>query len=242
MENKVKYFNFPIQLLEGVLAGRHNEVFNNIVHYATYDRAIKMFEKDPQYLKNKFEESIKYFDIFFDDNDRAYEASKALFNKFEPKKEGNPKPPKVGINRDVLLDYKINVKTAFELASLVAYLALKSIVQRKPYCKITNRFWLSRMDGKAQCILIEQLLTKEVIKYSNEYQLKKIKSELTEKWGLVQYGRYTRGFYVSFTMKLDDLVYQVEKKRKMYQKKKQKKNQEDALSKAMARLENEFQN
>ena len=93
------------------------------------------------------------------------------------------------------------------------------------------------MDGHSSSVTEGQQLSDKIKVFNNEYQIKKIKAELSDNWGLVHYGRYTRGFYVSFTMELEDLIYQVEKKRKSRKLKQQKNERKNALENALKRLE-----
>lgn len=57
---------------------------------------------------------------------------------------------------------------------------------------------------------------------------KKIKNELKDHWGLKSYSRYTRGFYVSFNMTLENLIKTAEADRTA-RKEKQKRLEEKAL-------------
>ena len=92
------------------------------------------------------------------------------------------------------------------------------------------------MDGKSKSCEFDNL-TKEIRKYANEYQTKKIKYELRDGWKLIHYSRYTRGFYVSFKLTLQELVYEAEKRRKSFRQKKQKEVEKEALKRALKRLE-----
>jgi hypothetical protein len=118
----------------------------------------------------------------------------------------------------------------------LGFLAIKSILQNKPYCKITNNFWLSRMSGFSKSVSDPSKLPKSILKYSNEYQTKKIKQELILEWYLVYFARYTRGFYVSFKLDLNQLTLEAEKRRRATQVKQLKIAQDEALKLAMKKL------
>ena len=139
------------------------------------------------------------------------------------------------IHLSIYWDYRNNEKTEFDKVCLLAFLGIKSIIQNKAYCKIDNRFLLARMDGKAKSVDFPAL-SKCIGKYANEYQTKKIKSALRNSWGLCTYGRYTRGFYVSFSMNLDSLVFEAEKRRKSTKEKQHKKLENEAVKKALLKL------
>ena len=121
--------------------------------------------------------------------------------------------PMSGISTKMFYEFRDNEKKEFEKICLLGFLALKSIIGKKPYCKVDNKFWLSRMAGNAKSV-DNDMLPDIIKKYSSEYMTKKVKSELKKHWGLKSYSRYTRGFYVSFDMKFEALVYEVEMKRK----------------------------
>jgi hypothetical protein len=237
-----KYFNFPIALLEGFLKDDAN-VLNDIYDYATYVKAVSYYEKEGfEWVENEVaEKAVSLSDSFYGiktgDKTKAYENGMQLFNSIPSK------TPMAGINIDVFFDYFENSKTDFEKVCLLAFLSIKSILQNKAYCKITNKYWLSRMDGKACSIKTEDKrnfegLSKEIKDFSNEYQTKKIKAELENNWGLSSYSRYNRGFYVSFKLDINALVYEAEKRKKSTKEKQTKLSKELALKKALARLNN----
>jgi len=140
-----------------------------------------------------------------------------------------------GINSKIIYDYRTNFKTDFDKVCLLAFLAIKSIIANKAYCKIDNNFLWSRMDGNSKSVDVSEL-SEEVKVYANRYQIDKIKKELIFNWYLVYYSRHTRGFYVSFKLDLEELVFEAEKKRKAVKEKQQKQAQNEALKKALERL------
>lgn len=231
MAEKERYFNVPIQLYKGFMIDSIM-CLNNVLHYACYDYTVKN--------NCPFKEAATYFNIKFGDNTKrdllnAESKGKELYNSIT----GNP--PKVGIRLSLYWEYRKDGKTDFEKICLLAYLSIKSILQTKAYCKIENRFFLSRMDGNAKVIDLITL-SKEIKPFGNEYQLVKIKKELVLKWNLKHYSRHTRGFYVSFSMNLTDLIYEAEKSRKSYLEKQQKENEKKAIAAALERLKNNTTN
>ncbi len=228
MQNKVeRYFNAPIQLYKGFVLDCDTCLFN-IVRYACFEYTIKN--------DCTIKDAVNFYGINIGDNtksnlQRAFEIGKELHEKIPINS------PMVGINKEVFFKYKSEDKTEFEKICLLAYLSIKSIVQNKSYCKIDNKFLLSRMDGNPSVIDLNKL-SPEIKKHSKEYQLVKIKNELIKSWNLKHYSRYTRGFYVSFSMELEDLIYEAEKKRKTYLEKLQKELQKVAVAKALDKLKN----
>ena len=231
-----KYYNFPIVLLEGFMVDNTN-VFKNIHAYATYVQALTYYEKEGfnwvvnEDIEKAITLSDSYFGVKTGDKLKTFETGKELFDSIPLK------TPKVGLSIDMFLDYYRNDKDDFQKVCLLGFLAIKSILQKKAYCKITNNYWLSRMDGKAKSIEDFSQLSSSIKKYANEYQTKKIKSELRDYWSLVTYARYTRGFYVSLKLNLEKLVYEAEKRRRSTKEKQAKSAQKIALDKALKRLE-----
>ncbi len=225
--SKERYLNFPIQLLQGFILN-DKVCLINICDYAIYVHSLKL-----DYGNNgmsRFKSSASYYGVTFDSIKENYLNGKMLFDSIELKS------PMTGLNITIYWDFIKNKKTEFEKVSLLALLALKSIIGFKPYCKVTNRYWLSRMDGKIKAIDNKCDLSKELRKYYSEYQTKKIKRELHLNWGLKDYGRYTRGFYASFSLTMDQLVYEAEKRRESYKEKTYKNMQNESLKKALLKL------
>lgn len=227
-KNNIRYLNFPIQMLGGFLLDSKG-VLDDVMDYSVYAHSVENLELGNE--EDAFKSSAKYFGISFGNPSESIKNGEALYDSLGT---GNPM---VGIDRDMLFDYYKNHKSEFEKRCLLGYLAIRSILMDKPYCKTTNDNWFSRMDGKASKTPKEKL-SKEIRNFYNEYQAKKIKTELSLKWNLKTYSKYTRGFYVSFKLDLDDLVFHAEKRRKSYQLKKLKNETERARLKALERLKN----
>ena len=83
----------------------------------------------------------------------------------------------------------------------------------QPYTKVTNEYLIGRMAGNSGK---SEFIPDGIIKYNNRYQLDKIKMELKLNWRLKLYASNTRGFYISFSLKYDDLIFHAEMRRKKY--------------------------
>lgn len=221
----VKYFNFPVQLLAGFLKDK-SKVLDNIFDYAISAKVLTLEGTE----EKRTNDSLKYFGVTHGDSKACLKNGLKWYNSLPTFS------PMVGINKSVYFDYYKNHKDEFEIVCLLAFLAIKSIVQNKPYCKIDNNFLLSRMDGNAKTVSDYTELSPEVARYANEYQTKKIKTELSNGWGLVTYSRYTRGFYVSFTLSIEDLVFEAEKRRKSTKEKQSKEREKEAVKMALIKL------
>ena len=222
MEKELRYFNFPIQLLNGFIE-HHSKVLSDILDYALYEHSLKL-EHGTEL--QRLEASAKYFNVSLGSANRVLKDGKAIYNRME-------KPcVMVGISLEMYWDYKSNEKSEWDNICLLGFLGLKSIIQSKSYCKIDNKFWLARMDGKAKSCEYAQL-SDTIKKYANEYQTKKIKIALRNGWWLVTYSRYTRGFYISFKMSLESLILEAESRRLSTKEKQFKLREKDAVDNAL---------
>lgn len=225
MKVDVKYFNFPIQLLDGFMDDSHL-VLNNIFDYAIYQHSLKLSGTKME----RFKAACEWFGVTSGNTTLSITNGQELTDSI---------PlccPKVGISRTMWFDFYQNEKTDFDKICLLGYLAIKSILQTKPYWKLDNKFWLSRMDGKAKAVNELWELSETMCNLASEYQTVKIKKELRNNWGLITYSRYTRGFYVSFSLTLEQLVYEAERLRKSTKDKQHRAAEKAALTKAMERL------
>lgn len=221
MEKAERYFNAPIQLLSGFLVNSKKSI-NDVMDYSCYEHSVNEGVS--------LEGAADFFGIILRDIPNVKKNGAQLYRTID-------KSVVVGINKNKLFEFYKEEKTEFEKACFLAFLSLKSILQKKPYCKIENKFFLARMDGKCKSIKDLTELSEQVFKYSNEYQTVKIKRALADSWGLVTYSRYTRGFYVSFSLSLTDLIYEAEKRRQSVKNKQRKEFENNALKMALERLQ-----
>ena len=231
MSKEVRYFNFPIQLLAGFLENT-NKCLCDISNYAVYEHSLKMNNSKEL---DRFNASAKYYRITFGNVKSSLSNGKELYDSMPLKS------PKTGINLTIWWDFYKNEKAEFDKVCLLGFLALKSIVQQKAYSKTNNKLWLPRMDGKAKNDNVS-FLSDSIKKYDNEYQTKKIKTELQINWGLVSYSYKTRGFYISFKMNRKDLAFQAENKKHSNKVKQLKEQDKQAREQALLRIQNNTTN
>lgn len=221
MKEEEKYFNFPIQLLEGFMID-HQSVLRNILHYAIYAGALKLeFGNEIE----KFKSSADFLNVSLANMEVALSNGKMLFESLPSNS------PKVGLSTSIFWTYYTEDKSEFEKACFLAFLAIKSIVGRKEYCKTTNNLILARMEGKVKSITDNSELSNEVSFFSNRYQLTKIINELKSNWGLVYYSRNIRGSYVSFKIDFESLVRIAENAKKTNKLKREKAIENDIIKK-----------
>jgi hypothetical protein len=221
-----KYFNFPIQLLEGFMKNSE-KVIMNIKDYAVYENSLKLEHgTDLQQIKD----SANFYNMKLGNVNDTYKNGLKLYRNIPIKS------PKVGMNLSIWWDFYKNEKTEFDKICLLAFLSIKSLIGAKPYYKATNLYLWARMDGKINAIVEVSELSVEVRKFANEYQTTKIKTALRNSWGLVHYARYTRGFYVSFKFTLKQLILEAEKCRISTKEKQYKEQEKEALKEVLEQL------
>jgi hypothetical protein len=225
--SKEKYFNFPIQLLEGFMIDENKKILNDICDYSVYENSLELeFGKELQKIKD----SASFYNMNLGNDKKALDNGKMLYNSIPTNS------PKAGLNLSIFWDFYKNDKTEFDKICLLAFLGIKSIIGSKSYCKLTNLFLWSRMDGKTNAIVTVSELSNEIRKYANEYQTKKIKTALRNNWGLVHYARHTRGFYVSFKITLKQLIFEAEKRRISTKEKQYKEQEKETLKQVLEQL------
>lgn len=227
-KSEEKYFNFPIQLLEGFLLDS-KKVLDDILNYSVYKESLKLeYGTELQMIKY----SEKFFNLKLGNYQNTLDSGKLLYNSMPTIS------PKAGLSVTIFFEFYKNDKSDFDKACLLAFLGLKSIIGKKSYCKTINLYLWARMDGKTKAIDNVLQLSNEVRKYANEYQTKKIKTALRNNWGLVHYARYTWGFYVSFILDLKKLITEAEKRRKSTIEKQYKELEKKLLNEVLEEIKN----
>ncbi len=221
----IRYFNFPVVLLQDFMDNSKTSL-KNILYYSLYSHSLRLDYGDEM---ERFRNAVEYYDVPVKNIDDEFFFAQELYD-FTP-----ANTPIVGLNTDIFWRFFLNKKTDFEKICLLGFLAIKSILGEKSYCKIDNRFWLSRMAGLPKSCDID-FLPDVFQKYSSEYMTKKIKNELKDNWGLKSYSRYTRGFYVSFDMTLENLVRTAEAKRKASKEKQKRLEEKELVQKVLQEL------
>ena len=199
--SKPAYLTFPIILLKYGITDIKKSM-NSAMNYCLYYQFnLNHNSSDP------LGQASDYLGINFYDYEEAIIEGEMLYQTI------NDNAPKTSISKEMIFDFYKNKKSEFEIVCFLAFASLKSIIQKQVYKKITNEYLLNRMSGNSRTgAPINPLLKK----YSNRYQLDKIKTELQLNWGLKYYAVKTRGFYVSFTMPLNELAVIAERKNRSY--------------------------
>lgn len=224
MSEKIRYLTFPVAILKDSLTDV-KQCVNNAMYYCLYDYC----QRHTGMKDSLIDEAGHFYGITWYNKKNAYANGRVLYNLIPPKS------PKTSITKKMIFDFYNNEKSEFEIVVFLAFAAIRSILQKQPYIKITNDYLIGRMSGNSgKGESINPLLTK----YTSRYQLDKIKRELEINWGLKLYGNHTRGYYVSFELALDNLIMQAELKRKRYKEKQLRNRKNEALRMVNAELKN----
>lgn len=245
---EVNYFNFPVMLLQDAF-NNIRKTMDNIMFYAGYVHTLKLeFGDESEMMKS----AGKYFGMKYGSNYESYRNGKMLYDSLLENL------PMTGINKDVCFDFYKNPKSADEIAVLLAFLAIKSIIGKKSHIKSTNDFLMARMGGYAsikqllpslpkswdkynsneKMVLMQKVLPEPLAQYATRRKLDKIKFELQANWNVNYFAYYTRGFYISIdkTFDLNKLVLEAEKRRKSTRQKQLKQKKVDARRNALNKL------
>jgi hypothetical protein len=223
--NEYVYLNFPVQMMQGGFTDI-KAVCLKAINYGTYDYMVRNGFSGV----NGFSEALKELDITYGNHEAGFKSSKDIYQQT---KDSIEKLVTVSIKRDLLFEYFKNDKSEFEIAVFLGYVALKSIIGKKPYIKITNDYLLARMCGYSSIVELEKDYSPERCKYSTRYHLDKVKTKLESDFGLKLYGQKTRGFYVTFKLSLLDLVYHAELKRESRKEKERKALKTDTINQVL---------
>lgn len=176
-DKKLEYYNFPIQLLNGFMddpvASLEKITAYNIYYWSNdwkddvtasipLNRVLKFLRlTDTEYMRN------------------FLGLGETIYNSIPNNS------PTVGIRRNVLIDYWVNIesKSKYDLIALVAHLALKSIIGRSKWKKVYYDFWFSRMDGKVHKVDFSEL-SPSISEFNTTHKKDRIKKKLTTFWGL----------------------------------------------------------
>jgi len=224
-----KYFNFPIQLLKGFLVDS-GKVLSDIANYAVYAHSTSLEYNEEL---SAFRSAASFYNIKFGKPVHAFDNGKELYEEY------SEDSPMVGITLSMYWDFNKDNKSEVQKLHLLGFLALKSILGNKTFCKTDNRMLFSRMDGQVKKLEFWQL-SEEMYKYCStkhkaNYWAPKIRAEVY-RWEMKSYSVRTHGFYISLKLSIDDLVFEAEKRKLKYKELEQKNEIQNARAKALERL------
>ncbi len=216
--SKPKYLTFPIMILRDA----HKDLqacIDNAFYYCLYDRSLRIY--------GDMQSAADDLEIIYGDLEESFENGRIIYESIDTK------CPKTSISKDMIFKFYKEKKSEFEIISFLAFAAIRSILQKKKYQRITNAYLISRMAGNSRA---NDPLPSWIDKYNNRYQLSKIKNELELKWGLKIYNQRTRGYFVSFYLTREELCFQALAKSEKVKQAKLKIEKAEALELAKQRL------
>ena len=146
------------------------------------------------------------------------------------------KEPMPMLSVNLLIDYLRDEKSEFEIAQLLAYMAIRSILGKKPYGRTNVKLVAARMFGysshKAIPAELNPAIKALMIKYTKRYQMGKLLLQLKLSWHVVTYSRNMRGLYVGIGISLVTLAMAGEKRKQKFKIEQLKKAEIEAQQKA----------
>jgi hypothetical protein len=201
MSNKdEKYFNFPIQMLKQL----HTDLrafCDNAFDVGVHNKA-KTLEGDQ---RKQTKDALKFLNVTAGDSERSMINGRSISGRYPENS------PIVGIGTEMFFDFYKNAKTEFDVSCLAAFLAIRSILGKKPYCKTNKQLIHARMFGYVSTKDVPTKLSPQEAKYKLRWHMDKILIELQLNWHLKLYAGHQRGMCVSFDLELPELVKMVEK-------------------------------
>lgn len=221
------YFTFPVMLLPQLAEG-HKMFAGLVIKWAVYNHSLKISEGSDS---ERLDQAIQNLEIdieedrngWYDEAAKIYEATKGY-------------KVTTSIAKEIILSYRDEDKAPDEVNALLMFAALKSMIGKKIYMKVNNRYLLSRMAGLEKSVQSEEQLPDYVKAISSRYKLNKIRDTLMMDWGLKYDGKKTRGWYATFNFSLEQLIEKVEMKRLSYHKKKYSEEQDETRKKVLRNI------
>lgn len=187
------YFNFPIVLLQGFMSDSRKCLYD-VFSYCVFD-----------FMQNNSEDEMKeFFGISKYNKDRVLQYGKQLYDSINNEAF-------TGLSVSLFWQFYNEYKTDMDKITLLAYLAIKSIVGKRPFAKVTNQNLIyRRMAGYTH---IQGALPEEILAYCTRRKFENIKTDLKEYYNVSFYAYYTRGRYISTQLDFETLCKVAEKQR-----------------------------
>ena len=221
MSRKI-YLTFPIVIMTNY-GLRIKDALNEVMEYCLYDKMIR-------YEENPSEAAIR-MGITFHNIEKSIKKGKQLYDTIDGK------AVKTSISKDMIFDFYENSKTDFEIITLIAFAAIRTIIQKQSCVKITNEYLLGRMSGNNKKGEIADFIKP----YTSRYQLDKIKTELQLNCALKLFGLRMRGYYVSFILSLNSLAMVAAEKNRRYKQKRLRMMKQEAALAAQEQLKKRYE-
>ncbi len=145
------------------------------------------------------------------------------------------------LSTNLLFDYLKNEKNEFEIAQLLAYMAIRSIIGKSQYGKTNKQHIVARMFGfssiKAMPSELTPAIKQLVCKYNLRYHIDKLLQQLELNWHVETYSNYMRGLYVGIGISKEMLAIAAETKKQKNKMAKLRNDKAEARNKALRMIE-----
>jgi hypothetical protein len=202
-KGKQLYFNFPIILIQDLFTNK-SKALNNIFDVAIYNSA-KRYTNDVSI--ELFISSAKHHGVTLGNNKNCFKNAVLLTNSIDGK------CATAGISKEMLFDYYKNEKTERQLLQLACFLAIKSIIGTKSYCKTNKALIHARLFGYSSINDVPSIKGMTDLQYKyfahdgiNKYQIDRLIESLELQWHLKLISDHSKGFYLSFDLSLEQLA------------------------------------
>ncbi|RYY51428.1 MAG: hypothetical protein EOO06_00050 [Chitinophagaceae bacterium] len=183
-QTPITELKFPIALLRGSLRDI-NSCLDDIIFYNVYllARPRQGQATDAQ----NFTEAARLLGISSNDPQAAYLKAQDMFVQYRTS-------PFAGISMELLKKYYNKPVAEFDVACLLGYIALRSILLDRPWHKTTKAEIYARMTGRTS------LPSKERSgeRYLKRYHMDRLLRALEAGWGLHTFSHQTMGLYFGF--------------------------------------------
>jgi hypothetical protein len=234
MAKDEKYFNFPIKMLQTL----HD---NPALFYEFVSTVgIYLFAQTLEgHEENRFKYSCDFFEIKWNIKaSTAFKKATDYMSHLYGSDEGYKKAPSTGLNKDMYWDFRLHVKTEWDIICLAAFLGIKSIIGTKPYCKTNKGLILARMFGynTVKDMPVHKYANPAQKKYFKRWHMDKLLIELQLNWHLKLISNHQRGMYISLdeSVTLDQLAELIIKRKQDSKEQILKDQKRRAIEKAKA--------
>ena len=121
------------------------------------------------------------------------------------------------VGKHILFHFRDNEKKENEVAQLLAYIAVRSIIGEKNYIKTNKQHIVARMFGFGSVKNIKNIKSEDLFnKYSKRHHIDKLLLALQLDWNICIYSNRTRGLFLSLSkyFSLQKLIEIAEQKKK----------------------------
>ena len=214
--SKTIYFNVPITIIEGIFEN-HKDTLNKIAYWAAADvmNGLKGYNQ-----LAKLMEARRVLQLSFQVNQSVYQLCLDTQKKYSGARAG------LSLEQIKHLNQCWGFLKDSDKVVWLAFIALKSILGNKTYCKTNDLMLFARMNGLVRAYSSEEdLLEHSHPVIANHYTRRKretLRKRLAEEFHIKCYSYHDRGYYITRRLSFEKLMELVELSRhqkKTYQAK-----------------------